>query len=215
MPTRTIEEREFIDSLPSRAAGKYCNARTPNSDTGYCRKLAGTGTDHLGKGRCKFHGGSSKGRPIIHGMYSDNLPSTIRKEFDKLVKSPQLIDLSSELALTKALLSHYLKLIEDNLGDKDENWMVQEGKHGSDISGEAKALMKILEQMGKIYSRIVTVESKLSKQLTIRDVYLIINQIKVNMNNTCGFCPVRKNITDKIDKAKIAEIVSTETEENN
>jgi len=210
MPQRTDEEKEFIDSLPIKDPGEKCNARTPNSPTGYCRLHSGYKTDHVGNGRCKFHGGLA-GRRITHGLYSKQLPSTIRKEFDKLSKSPELINLSSELALTKTLLLNFLENIEDKLNDTDSNWWVQEVSKGvSTMSGEAVALMKLLEQMGKIFSRMSAVETKLSNQLTIRDVYVIINQLKIGMNETCQSCPVRKQIMPKMDKVRIAEVVDVQ-----
>lgn len=208
MPARTPEEREFLDSLPKKKPGKKCNARTPNSPTGYCRLNPGQGTDHLGKGRCKYHGGSA-GRKIIHGLYSKKLPSTIRNEFEKLAKSPELVDLSSELALTKSLLLNFLESMEDKLTDADSNWWIQESKTGyQSISAEASVMIKMLESMGKIFTRMSSVETKLANQLTIRDVYIIINQVKISMNETCQSCPVRKQIMSKIDKVKSSEVVN-------
>lgn len=40
-------------------AGYYCNARLPNKPGAYCRHRAGAGTDHIGAGRCKRHGGAT------------------------------------------------------------------------------------------------------------------------------------------------------------
>lgn len=212
MPERTKEEREFIDSLPIRSPDKQCNARTPNNEEGYCKLPAGYGTDHLGEGRCKYHGGSA-GRPIVHGLYSSKLPSTVRDEFDKLSKNPQLVDLNQELALVKTLLSNFLKNIETKLEDEDSNWWVQKTKKGKDISAEAKALMKLLETLSKIYTRIASTEIKVSNNLSIRDVYLIINQFKVTLNDTCGSCPIRQTVSKKIGETKMAEVVSVENEE--
>ena len=42
--------------LPTASPTTTCNARTKN---GYCKKIAGHRTDHLGKGRCYLHGGNS------------------------------------------------------------------------------------------------------------------------------------------------------------
>ena len=43
-----------------------------------CPRPAGWGTDHVGTGKCRNHGGSSHGRPIIHGRYS-NVTQRIRE----------------------------------------------------------------------------------------------------------------------------------------
>lgn len=71
----TLEDEEkFIGEemhlVPKIDPGEKCNARTSTYIShedrgnikvfdGYCKNKAGTGTDHLGEGRCKHHGGST------------------------------------------------------------------------------------------------------------------------------------------------------------
>ena len=44
---------------------KYCNAQRPNQADGVlCQRPAGWGTDHLGIGRCKRHGGSTPNHEV-------------------------------------------------------------------------------------------------------------------------------------------------------
>lgn len=203
MPERTPEERVFIDSLPIKAPDKYCNARTPR---GYCGKTAGFGTEHKGTGRCKFHGGRA-GRNITHGLYSKKITSTVKKEFDKLVKNPLLVDLYGELALTKTLMSNLLENLESKLSNTDSNWWIQSTKNGKVISAEANAMMKVLDTLGKLYTRIVEAEKKSQESLTPKDVYIVINQIKVVFNETCGECPVRGQISKKLNNTRMANLV--------
>ena len=53
---------------------RKCGAKTKNGDK--CQHQAGQGTDHLGTGKCRLHGGASKGAPKgnkyaqKHGIYS-------------------------------------------------------------------------------------------------------------------------------------------------
>ena len=49
------------------SSGAKCEG--PTRGGGKCQKEAGWGTDHLGSGRCRIHGGKA-GRPIEHGRYS-------------------------------------------------------------------------------------------------------------------------------------------------
>lgn len=49
---------EDTEEMPMRDPDEYCNARKTDGD-GYCKHEAGWGTDHPGRGRCKFHGGST------------------------------------------------------------------------------------------------------------------------------------------------------------
>jgi hypothetical protein len=43
---------------PSQAMTRYCDANTRSG--GKCRRPGGWGTDHVGAGRCKLHGGSTR-----------------------------------------------------------------------------------------------------------------------------------------------------------
>jgi len=45
-------------ALPKRAPAANCNGRRANEKS-YCKQAAGHGTDHVGYGRCKKHGGST------------------------------------------------------------------------------------------------------------------------------------------------------------
>lgn len=68
------QEGQFIGEeshlVPKVDAGEHCNAKKVrrNDDgkllfDGYCEQRAGHGTDHVGEGRCKYHGGCSTGAP--------------------------------------------------------------------------------------------------------------------------------------------------------
>ena len=55
--------------------------------------MAGHGTNHLGQGRCKYHGGCS---PIKHGLYSTVVPVAWRASFQAALEAPD----------PKAMLEH-------------------------------------------------------------------------------------------------------------
>jgi hypothetical protein len=73
-----------------------------------CTQPAGWGTDHLGQGRCKLHGGCTPGRPLIHGRYSLVHRESLAAKHALFLGDPAPDDLSHELALTRALLQDYL-----------------------------------------------------------------------------------------------------------
>jgi hypothetical protein len=58
----------------------FCRARNTKREK-YCYARAGQGTDHLGQGRCRNHGGST---PIVHGRYSDVVRDSIAEQLEKL-----------------------------------------------------------------------------------------------------------------------------------
>jgi len=47
-----------MPDLESKEPGETCNARKTDG-SGHCGQPAGWGTDHVGHGRCKYHGGDS------------------------------------------------------------------------------------------------------------------------------------------------------------
>lgn len=66
---RPVDESEYVgqpmEEVPMIDAGSECNARSydrvedgSNQFAGYCSLPAGWGTDHVGDGRCRLHGGA-------------------------------------------------------------------------------------------------------------------------------------------------------------
>jgi len=47
-----------MSNLEKKEPDDECNARKTDG-SGYCGQTAGWGTDHVGHGRCKYHGGDS------------------------------------------------------------------------------------------------------------------------------------------------------------
>src|SRR4051812_17466685 len=81
----------------TRMAYVTCGARTKNGEL--CQNIAGKGTDHVGEGKCRSHGGST---PIKHGIYS-KVRGTLGKRIHEIKNDPNIYELTSELALLKAL----------------------------------------------------------------------------------------------------------------
>jgi hypothetical protein len=102
-----------------RPPGKYCMARRKNPEEGevlYCTNVAGKGTDHVGAGRCKYHGGAT---PVKHGMYSSvtrysGIGGPIGELYEKYTNSDtDPLDMTPELALTRALIEDYIANYEE------------------------------------------------------------------------------------------------------
>lgn len=66
-----------------------CGAKTKAGTP--CQQKAGWGTDHVGTGRCKLHGGASKGAPkgnqnaLKHGRYTKEVREE-KKQMRELVR---------------------------------------------------------------------------------------------------------------------------------
>ena len=95
-----------------------CGAKKKNKD-GFCRSLAGAGTDHPGFGRCKFCGGSntgpkteagkarSSGNARKHGFYSQVLNQEERDTYEELLEDKR-VGLDDEIFMLKAKIKVYL-----------------------------------------------------------------------------------------------------------
>lgn len=97
---------------------QLCGAKTRNGGT--CKKPAGAGTDHVGQGRCKLHGGAT---PIKHGRYSSIQRPRLRELLDGLQAdtSSDALDLEPELHLLRALVLDYIERY-DALTDAVLEW---------------------------------------------------------------------------------------------
>lgn len=85
---------------------------------GICTRPAGWGTEHPGEGRCKLHSGSSpRGANSPHfktGLYSKYASASIQSKNDDFIAADPL-DLTSELALARALLAEFLSRYADGI----------------------------------------------------------------------------------------------------
>lgn len=89
-----------------------CGAKTRAGTP--CQQIAGWGTDHVGNGRCKLHGGKSTGRPITHGRYSLNHRAALAEKAATF-EDANFGDLQAELNLLRALLQEYIDRFPDGI----------------------------------------------------------------------------------------------------
>ncbi|MBD3194316.1 MAG: hypothetical protein GF317_04625 [Candidatus Lokiarchaeota archaeon] len=98
-----------------------CNARLKKKDA-YCSKAAGWGTDHLGYGRCKLHGGNSTGALTKNNMhkgiltYLGSFGKNEQEVFKKFIDDNTL---EGEIAIAKTKLSQHLNFIKDLRAEKE------------------------------------------------------------------------------------------------
>lgn len=82
-----------------------CNAKTRRGEP--CQNEAGFGTDHLGQGRCKIHGGIT--RTLTHGRYSLIKREAIRDLIAAHEADPDPLDCLPELAASRALFQDFIE----------------------------------------------------------------------------------------------------------
>jgi hypothetical protein len=96
--------------LAPKEPDEHCNARN-KALTQYCKKPAGWGTDHVGEGRCKLHGGNSlKGREHpgyidgVHSKYS-KLPGYLTEAYQNMLEDRDLLNMHEDIALLRAIIN--------------------------------------------------------------------------------------------------------------
>jgi hypothetical protein len=114
-----------------------CGATT--RDGGSCELRAGWGTDHVGEGRCKLHGGNA-GRPPKHGLYSTVARSEIAEKI-KVARESDPRDIAAEMAVVRGLLSDYLSGVETVNQDvvSDITTLVAEVRRSADTISQMDA----------------------------------------------------------------------------
>ena len=84
---------------------KRCGAKTRSGKP--CRGWA------MENGRCRMHGGTNPGRPIIHGRYSVKHRASLNEKMREFLADPAPANLMHELAIQWAFLLGFLDKITD------------------------------------------------------------------------------------------------------
>ena len=136
---------------------EICGATTRDGDE--CQLKAGWGTDHLGKGRCKLHGGASSGagegnqNARKHGAYEQVIQDQLDDEeleiYDK-VDSDKGLD--KELKILRYKLIRLLDPPQREIYDEDRKEKIQldisESEKNKGTAILVKEIRKIIKQVG-------------------------------------------------------------------
>jgi len=114
-----VPEKAKNQKQPHRDKKNKCGA-TAKSTGEPCKLPAGFGTDHLGEGKCKYHGGASKGpgeknknavQTHEHEtIWLDTLDDDERKHFEEM-RTDVLDQLDEEIKLTNIRIRRMMKRI--------------------------------------------------------------------------------------------------------
>lgn len=127
-PVEPISEqkREFLEHLaehnafPRKSSSKTCNGKI-HRQFRYCKKQAGWGTTHFGKGRCKLHGGCCTGVKSGKLRYSDFVPTDIVEKYEEfsVEDKVEILSLDSEIGLIRAKLTDLVNRNQSGIFNKD------------------------------------------------------------------------------------------------
>ena len=134
-----------------------CGAETRSGAP--CKQPAGWGTEHVGRGRCKLHGGNA-GRPVKHGRYSVKARQGLEDKIRQYREDENPAEQWDELALLRALLQEWL----DNLDALDEDTI-------SVILDLQKEIRRTLDTINKIQTRTALTQAEVEYlQARVADV---------------------------------------------
>lgn len=134
-----------------------CFRPVRNKETGAggrCSNVAGYGTDHVGTGACKFHGGDTlKNVAISHGQYAYKTRMALKDRIDAYVDGPdskKLYDLTYELAAMRVLFQQTINQFpEEGSEDYERNFGIS-----------ARRAMEMIQATGSLVDKISRIESR-------------------------------------------------------
>src|SRR5690606_6876274 len=93
-----------VRATPHERCGRKTRAGTP------CSHVAGWGTDHVGVGACKLHGGKSL---VKHGLFSGIKKVTLREAMERHFANPDPLNVLPALAQMRALFEDYINRYQE------------------------------------------------------------------------------------------------------
>lgn len=170
---------------------KFCNSRkrrkAENLDKidagpkwggeGYCKLPAGSGTDHVGSGRCKLHGGAS---PIRNGIYSKIEREKLREMVEYFENVANPMELTSEIAAARAFLLKFINDYEsvvEALLDWHTEWAItnQQPEGPPPRLPSQQKIIMLLDTISKIVKRQQDMKSE--NAVTRSDLYRIMMEM--------------------------------------
>lgn len=166
-----------------------CGAKKRQGE-GDCTRPAGWGTDHVGQGRCKLHGGSN---PIKHGRYSKVTRPRIAELLRQFEDDPDPLDLLPEVQLLRALIIDFIERYDEYVAallawHKDNDTYTFTDQHGNEherVTEKPHQIVDILS-VGKFITAIGSLAERIEKQrkegtITIATLDRVIEQHGVEL----------------------------------
>ncbi len=99
--TRRTVDQALVDTGKCGRPTRGAEAKGP-----HCTRPAGWGTDHVGSGACKLHGGN---KPIKHGRFSEVARERLGERYDRWRADPELASIDGEIAILRGLMERQIE----------------------------------------------------------------------------------------------------------
>lgn len=166
----TVGGDTYFVKLPGRweTEKALCFRQMKNDHALRCTHEAGYGTDHVGTGACKYHGGNSVGR-ITTGQHATKARMRLDGKIQQYLGQDRakVLDLTYELAATRAVFQEFLE--EKFPGTEDEEYGIALFRFNQMIG----TLGTLVEKISKIENRnTLTAAQVLYLRATVTDLLL-------------------------------------------
>lgn len=187
-PNISVNKKTGNLQPPKKDATDTCNAR--RGDT-YCKQPAGSGTDHPGEGRCKFHGGCSTGPKKAQFAASEFLNQSILKKFESISSEDPTApaNMDNEINVLRTYFYEHLK----KCIDENKNPTVDTIKKYTD------ALVKVILAKHLIESKVT--KEKVPTQIIV----MYVNQIVKIIDDCVPDSIIRKVIARRMREVQLAD----------
>lgn len=185
-----------------------CGAKKRQGD-GACQRPAGWGTDHVGDGRCKLHGGST---PIRHGRYSQIERPRFKDKIERFEADPDPLNLAPEVALLRAFVEDLIERWDEIYGPDGAllAWHESFGKtddNGQSINTNPKprqlpdfsAVSAVVDKVGSMVDRIQ--KQKAEGMIKLSTLQRYINQAGVEVVNALKQIGVDADTSSRLVRA--------------
>ena len=204
----------------------YCGAKTRAGTA--CKKTAGWGTDHVGTGRCKLHGGKSTGpkpenmrgnkNAEKHGLFSKYLPEETQALLDAIESLSPLDILWENIKIQYAAIIRAQTIME--VKNREDLVRLEkkksEGEFGDVVEYEyhtawdryERFLTSQARAMANLTNMIVKYEAQCNQGLATEEQMLRIDKLKTEIDKL-------KGISEEIeDLDEIKELVYEEKDDS-
>lgn len=173
----------------------YCNSRKSGHEglkkeepddehagPGYCKRVAGAGTDHKGEGRCRYHGGRGGGE-ITHGLYAKEISDQIKAKYED-AKNTDIESMADELAMMRATVKNAVEKMED-----------------SEIAEHAPKIIDMLDKVSRNVERLHKILYGEKHTVRIEEIDVIVGVIIKTVDEVYDETDTSEELLDELESA--------------